>query len=110
MVRATAVEVVKLNGNEYWPGWDATKVGYICDYVDDELDEYGIAATGASPVALANMVAYRRVIHGIWSASQPNTDPEPVVWTRTLLEVRDRLSSQDATYDQVASVDTVRRG
>ena len=111
MVRATAAEVVKLFGNTYPPGWTATTVGYICDSVDDELDEYELSTSDQGAIALANQLVYRRVIHAIWAAAGGilTGHNEPKVWSQDLIDWRDRLADEE-TYEFVASVDTVNDG
>jgi hypothetical protein len=105
MVRATAAEVIKLNGGNYLAGWDATSVGNLCAIVEEELDEYEIAATGSGPVTLANMLVHRRMINANWAAG-PMTAPEPVVWTKDLIELKNRLQSE-GTYIYATTVDMV---
>ena len=111
MVRATAAEVVKLFGNTYPAGWDATTVGYLCAIVDDELDEYGLSASDQGAVTLANYLVYRRIIHATWAAAGGilSGQNEPKVWTDDLVELKNRLA-EHGTYEFVASVDTVNDG
>ena len=114
MVRATATAVSKVwgySGTVFPPGWTATTVGYICDAVDDELDEYELSSSDAGAVALANQLVYRRMIHVNWAqAGGPMSGtPEPVVWSKDLIDWRDRLD-EHGTYEFVAVVDTVNDG
>lgn len=108
MVRAAATEVVKRWAGTYPAGWDATSVGHICTQVDAEMNTMThpdtISTTGTNEVWLANEIAYRRVIHGIW-ASGPMTDPEPRVWTDDLRDMLNRL--KDETYSIAHAIDTV---
>ena len=83
--------------------------GYICDSVDDELDEYGLSTSDQGAVALANQITYRRVIHSMWANSQPNTQPEPKVWTHDLTDWLNKLSER-GTSEFVDVVDTVNDG
>ena len=95
MVRATAVEVVKRWAGTYPAGWDATSVGYICTQVDAEMDSMShpdTLGTGTNEVWLANEIAYRRVIHGIW-ASGPMVTEEPRIWTHDLRDMFNRLGT-----------------
>jgi hypothetical protein len=112
MVRATATVVSYKfggDGTTFPAGWTATTVGKICDQVDDELDEYGLSASDAGAVELANMLVYRRVIHSNWGSSQPTTMMEPKVWTSDMIDLLNRLSER-GTYEFVAVVDTVNDG
>jgi len=111
MVRATATVVKRMFGDAYPPGWTATTVGYWCDYVDDELDEYELSTSSAGAINLANLLVYRRVEHAIWmSAGGPMTgQQEPKIWTEDLLELRRRLADE-GTYEFVTVVDTVNDG
>ncbi len=93
-------------GDTFPPGWTATTVGYWCDYVDDELDEYELSTSSAGAVNLANLLAYRRVVHANWSNSQPSTDPEPKIWTSDLVDLRKRLADE-GTFAHFASIDTI---
>lgn len=106
MVRATAAEVVKLFGGSYPAGWDATSVGNICTQVDEEIDAKAqpssLSTSDTQVVFFANMLTYRRVIHGIWASSDQST-PEPVVWTQELYEWFDRLLT-DTTHDAITTV------
>ena len=111
MVRATAAEVVKLFGNTYPPGWTSTTVGYICDIVDDELDEYELSTSDQGAITLANLVVYRRVIHSQWASAGGILTGmnEPKIWTQDLIDLRDRLADE-GTHEFFAPVDTVNDG
>lgn len=104
MVRATAAEVVKKFGGSYPAGWDATSVGNLCTQVDEEIDAKAqpstLSTTNTQVVEFANMLVYRRVVHGIWAAG-PMKSPEPAVWTKEMKEWFDALLT-DTEEDSVS--------
>ena len=105
MVRATYAEVKKLFGGNYPGSWDDTSVGNLCAMVDDELDAFEISTSDASAIELANLYVYRRIIHAQW-AHGDMTRPEPVIWTKAMQELKDKLSDE-GTYEFATTVDTV---
>jgi hypothetical protein len=105
MVRATAAEVTKLFGGGYPAGWNATNTANLCAIVEEELDEYEIAATGSGPVTLANMLVKNYIVEAVWAMGHM-TQPRPVVWTQNLIDLRNRLSSE-GDYIGVVAVDMV---
>lgn len=101
MVRATAAEVVKKFGGTYPAGWDATSVGNVCTQVDEEMNAKAgtaLSTTDTEVIEFANMLVYRRVLHGIWASGPIHMGtPEPVVWTQEIQEWFERLQTS-TTY------------
>lgn len=103
MVRATAVEVVKMLGATYPPNWDATSVGNLCTLVDYVLDGKtypDVLGSSTEVKQLANEVVIRYMTYGDW-VHDGREGEEPVIWTRDLLDRLDQLST-DATLGQAA--------
>ncbi len=105
MARATYAETVKKWGGVDPGGWDSSSIGDVCTQTDAEIDAKASPSTfgtGTDHTEFANMLAYRRVNHGRWSAGDMMT-AEPVVWTREMEDWFQRLLT-DTTVDSVGSI------
>lgn len=109
MVRATVAEVKKLFGGTLPPNWSTeANVTNLCGQVDYELEgkaaPHSLSSTDTAVVQLANELVYRRMIHADWAHGGGHVSgmPEPVIWTREMLERFDRIltdsSYKGATY------------
>ena len=111
MVRATAVEMVKMFGAVYPPGHTATTFGNFAAQADALLDTLALPAilstTGTNEVALANRLACRLVMRSLWmSAGGPlSGQPEPVLLTPDIKESLEQLIA--STDDEWSTIDMI---
>lgn len=117
MVRATAVEMLKLCGGVHPPPHDATSFGNFAAQVDAELDMMALpgtlSTTGTNEVALANREGVKLVLHSLWivAGGTKSGAPEPIcIYSRSYynhVKRQVRKLQAGSTYGPVAVVDII---
>ncbi len=101
MVRATyTLVLVRMNGN-YWTGCDQTSVTAMCTQADYKLDGYthpDTLGTGNNEKELAVDVVMNMVALDLWGQAGGYLSgfPMPVVMTREIKDIADRLATVSA--------------
>ena len=103
MVRATAIEMLKLFGGVHPPPHDATSFGAVCPHADALIDAYvypcTVSTTSTVALGVANRVAVHIINHSLWIAAGAELTgvPMPVMLTREVKLLLDNIKIQDAT-------------
>ena len=115
MVRATAAEVLKLFGDAYPPGLDATNICNVCAHADYHMDAYAkshfessLSTTDTGVIYAANLTVIQLGLRMIWiqAGGVLSGQPEPPVLTNEVKAIiKANIISQ--TYGPVTTVDMI---